>query len=480
MKNEMYIISDGVLFVKNHSNCPRWRMFEHVPYAIHHDVPGERMVVLADGRRMRENSSGWVVPYMRTLPLLECLPVITPSIWGESPRVMFEGQVISKSCLFLYYGQVCRRGDYVTGVYRQREDEAFLRGSVCQGFDAAGNRVWMPNQYARSFEGSYYHCYDCTHVIDLGHVPLLIIQSDDRFMEVEGTWYRRDSLECCEGCGVLVHPLATDKESFGCTCMPTDLRDYHGTPSPRFKGFPEGVTYPSIGFEVEKIDDGEYYSVGDTLDSPKNKFLTGWETDSSCGIEGISHIYYLKNYPKFKADLSTAAFIDQLEANGSCGGHITLAGGKLTNDSIRRYAGLLYALYRHRLVNNEYCYLDKKVTNGADKYCVIHKRWENCFEFRLVSAVHSRSQLDWRFRFFALFYEAMEKGWSFRGYFDRNRKLLKEVYRTPMMMRIRKLAFAFDDYLQNRNFSREVWHYVRSEESPNYRFDSVTNMMVSV
>ena len=166
------------------------------------------------------------------------------------------------------------------------------------------------------------------------------------------------------------------------------LRSYHSSPSPNFinktpynvdlRGLKptekrrlltfEGGEFHSkyaVGFEIEKtyfnrFDDNQRGSrIGELA------LFKGFELDSSCGVEAITHILPLlprglwrnKVYNMFHQ--AKHILEDEFSpSNSDCGGHITLSCKGLTSSElfskVAKYSGLIMSLYRMRLTN-PYC-----------------------------------------------------------------------------------------------------------------------------
>ena len=131
----------------------------------------------------------------------------------------------------------------------------------------------------------------------------------------------------------------------------------------------------------------------------------GYETDSSCGVEAITHILPLvskrhKYRNKFIEMLDEAKHvIEDSPSNPSCGGHITLScnlpefnEGKELAAKLRFNMAIFYALFRGRL-SNHYCRENKLMKYEYDTKFSHVKIMRNRIEIRLPNAVGSRKQL---------------------------------------------------------------------------------------
>jgi len=144
-----------------------------------------------------------------------------------------------------------------------------------------------------------------------------------------------------------------------------------------------GRSYESkyrVGFEVEK----NYFGLpleGETASrsgSIVNNYalFRGLETDSSCGVEAITHILPLVPSGIWRTKVFNmmyeAKYILSDEFSGSdsrCGGHINLSvdgwsGARLMR-AVREFSGVIHSLYRVRLYKTQWQY----ETQGLGDYC---------------------------------------------------------------------------------------------------------------
>lgn len=157
----------------------------------------------------------------------------------------------------------------------------------------------------------------------------------------------------------------------------------------------------TIGFEIEKTR----FSRGAVTEYA---LFSGFERDGSCGYEAITHILPL--LPKgawrnkvFNMMYEAKRIIEDSHSPSDvrCGGHITLAvdgmSGEQVMDGLRKYSGVMYALFRRRL-GNSYCRsnwkMDANSTNGRYQVCV---NKGDRVEFRLPNRVSSVKQLMRRY-----------------------------------------------------------------------------------
>ena len=224
----------------------------------------------------------------------------------------------------------------------------------------------------------------------------------------------------------------------------------------------------SIGFEIEKTEiynqetDSTVSQQGDRVET--QPFFWKWETDSSCGIEGVSHAYDLFDSKEFKNDVDKSDYIDG-DTSRDSGGHVSIKCNKWGQafglNEVRPYAGLIYALWRFRL-KNEYCSKNKKIDADAylDRYDVIRVRGAGFLEFRLPNRVQRKSQVIWRYKIFHLMVRAMVEGIPFASYVRNCDSLLDEVYDTEKKERIKGLSQHFDDYLSLGVIASEISEFI--------------------
>jgi hypothetical protein len=185
------------------------------------------------------------------------------------------------------------------------------------------------------------------------------------------------------------------------------IRDYHDTPEGEHYLKPDAddiLSKYTVGFEVEKL----YIDGNSSEGSPHDEeaLFVGWETDSSCGVEGITNIYSLNNLELFEKHVNSSYYVNE-DTNSSCGGHINICDNtnRLRFWHIKNWLGLWYAMYRRRL-NNEYAASNKKacpyIAKTGPKYQAIREKTidgqKALFELRLPSRVKTGHQLIRRFK----------------------------------------------------------------------------------
>lgn len=185
--------------------------------------------------------------------------------------------------------------------------------------------------------------------------------------------------------------------------LPTQYRihGYHCGISPEtfLKEGDEVTAQYTVGFEVEKTSIDGYSDNNDPCED--QPLFSHWETDSSCGVEGITHVYSLNNEEAFNYAVKYSDYCDS-PVNSDCGGHINFAHlkNKLEYWHIRPWLGLIYALWRKRLTNS-YARRNKKANpyEGRNHHygVVVEKSYPKRFEIRLPNRVSSKSTLLKRF-----------------------------------------------------------------------------------
>jgi hypothetical protein len=196
------------------------------------------------------------------------------------------------------------------------------------------------------------------------------------------------------------------------------IQDYHCGVEPYYHCLPLDQTIPlskyTIGFEVEKdcLDNGDQ-EAGSLIE--QQPLFSHWETDSSCGIEGITNVYSLDNYEKFFDDACDSKYID-LNTNNRCGGHINFAHreNKMQYWHIRPWLGLIFSMWKKRLTN-QYASCNKKLNpyRGTDHHygALVEKgrlRSNTRFELRLPNRVKDRACILRRFKLMQALAECIE------------------------------------------------------------------------
>jgi len=226
----------------------------------------------------------------------------------------------------------------------------------------------------------------------------------------EGHAYYHEDEEDCEYC----NPQDRD----GCVCR------YHHSPAATIY---RGMSGFAVGFEVEKVSANGADSEGDYVG--EHPLFSGWETDASCGIEGITHAYDpidLNTAAQFRDDLRASRGVVDAPWDSTCGGHINISSEnhapRELMSAFKTYAPLWYAVYRNRL-NNNYCNNDKKIDHGSERYSPVRTKSFG-IEVRLPSAVKNAEVLLRRFEWTGLTCIAIRDRVSFNSYVKSCRELL--------------------------------------------------------
>ncbi len=216
--------------------------------------------------------------------------------------------------------------------------------------------------------------------------------------------------------------LVTRFENIGDTPRRGQVVGYHSKPQPVFRhkatqveinGLKSddrrnvhfnGVDHESkftIGFEIEK---NELHR-----DAVKEyPLFCGFETDSSCGYEAVTHVLPLVGRSMWRTKVFNmfveAKHIIEDEyspSNHKCGGHITVAVAGMNGETLRRklapYSHILYSIFRHRLSNHYCCGNLRMDTPPYEQKYVVCKSTGFGVEFRLPSRVQSVKQMMRRY-----------------------------------------------------------------------------------
>jgi len=207
----------------------------------------------------------------------------------------------------------------------------------------------------------------------------------------------------------------------------------------------------TIGMEVEKTSLHR-----DSIH--EHVLFTGIERDGSCGYEAVTHILPLLPESKWRNKVfammwDAERLIDDRYSQGdnSCGGHITVGVVGMSGDELRQklrpYAGILYALFRHRL-KNRYCNANIRMAGRHDDYDMVmnandHNGWSdrdtryqlalvksNVLEFRLPSRFKSVKQMQNRYElmFEMIDYAVNSKRQSHEEFLRKIRPILMDMY----------------------------------------------------
>lgn len=230
-----------------------------------------------------------------------------------------------------------------------------------------------------------------------------------------------------------------DEDNCGSNADADYINTYHTS-----KNFVEriiGGSVFTIGFEVEKKhfelenetaeEDGDFVGTYD--------LFAGYECDSSCGVEAVSHILPLCG-PRHRFRNKVFDLMDEARdiinspTDKSCGGHVTVAvkgeyDGYNIVDKMRQPLALIYALYRWRL-KRTYCEQNKPAKRENNyKYSPVHVKSGGKVELRLPSAVRNVKQLKLRYDLiYKIMYHSFTRPVSFEVFLQKVRHIVKKMY----------------------------------------------------
>lgn len=262
---------------------------------------------------------------------------------------------------------------------------------------------------------------------------------------------------------------------------------YHGSPSPNHLGKGAKTGDISTLKSAEKLNlmdvgNGDYdskFTIGFEIE--KTRFsrgavteyalFAGFERDGSCGYEAITHILPL--LPKgawrnkvFNMMYEAKRIIEDSHSPSDtrCGGHITLAvdgmSGEQVMDGLRKYSGVMYALFRRRLLNG-YCRGNWKMDSASDRgrYQVCLNKG-NTVEFRVPSRVSSVKQLMRRYELcYTMLDFAMNRpNASFKTFLKAVTPIVSSMYGHDevKVAEILTLSEAFNKTLRSGKINRET------------------------
>lgn len=283
--------------------------------------------------------------------------------------------------------------------------------------------TWEHVSDVEYFDGEYYLKSADLLNVD-GHGDTFVLGedgNDDYHYCGDGNYWPTDECHYCAGSGD--YEYGCESECACCTPEDTDrVYNYHRSgisPHVYRKTIADGGSGFAVGFEVEKNSVDGADSEGDHVDA--TDLFAYWETDASCGIEGVTHAYDpldAETIAQFKLDVSGASEHLESPCDTRCGGHVNISSEVHTPRELltafRVYAPLWYAVYRNRL-NCSYVINDKKIEHGREKYSpVITKHFG--IEIRLPSRIAGEAQLLRRFAWVGATCQAMQDGLSFNQY----------------------------------------------------------------
>jgi hypothetical protein len=212
----------------------------------------------------------------------------------------------------------------------------------------------------------------------------------------------------------------------------------------------EYVSKFTIGFEVEK-NNLHRNAVREY------ELFCGFERDGSCGFEAVTHVLPLLPSGKWRNKVydiihKAEKIIDDRysPSDKRCGGHITIAcdglSGAELNEKVRKYSGIVLALFRKRL-KNPYCGANRRMQprgmasyNSHDFYAYDSNGWHSkyqtalvkgdCLEFRVVSKFESVKQVMRRYELFheLVDYAVNNEGGSWNAFIKRVEPIVRSMY----------------------------------------------------
>lgn len=229
----------------------------------------------------------------------------------------------------------------------------------------------------------------------------------------------------------------------------------------------EYVSKFTIGMEVEK----NHLSRSAVKEY---ELFKGFERDVSCGYEAITHVLPLLPAGSWRTKIFDMVYkaeriIDDRysPSDTRCGGHITLSAKGLSGVdlmlAVKRYSGIVYALFRYRLTNR-YCSDNKRMD-----VCFYGSRYQVCLlkddriEFRLPSKFESVKQLMRRYE---LFYELLDFAVNVKGshgaFLKRVTPIITSMYNgdADKVKEVLSLANDFQAYITTGHKSSQVARFL--------------------
>lgn len=241
------------------------------------------------------------------------------------------------------------------------------------------------------------------------------------------------------------------------------------------RGSDEFASRFTIGFEVEK----NQFCRGAMKTHP---LFCGFERDSSCGVEAVTNkmplVYSGKLRDKFHQFCYENRYIidDQFSPSnrGGCGGHISLGyamngssvSGETIGDNVRKYAGILYALYQKRLKSEFVGASDLRMTDGLHGMKMRPLRVKSDYvEFRIPSRVRSVAQVMHRYDLMMeLMHTAIIRQDSYRRFLTRVRPIVERMYGRDeqKVEKVMSDALHFQNYIMTGDVAPEIHFAITS------------------
>jgi hypothetical protein len=208
----------------------------------------------------------------------------------------------------------------------------------------------------------------------------------------------------------------------------------------------------------------------------------GFERDSSCGLEAITHVLPLLPKSAWRSKVfnmfhEAERVIDDSysPSNYRCGAHVTLSVGGLDStdlmDLVREYAGIILAVFPLRLANH-YCTGNPRLRTDVDPWIfntkyVVCKNADFGIEFRLPSAIKSVRAMQLRYE---LFYELVNfavnhQGKSFGIFLRRVKPIIARMYEgdADKVEQVMTLAKSFQKFIKTGRVSSDIRPYLEGD-----------------
>tara|TARA_R110000824_G_scaffold53382_2_gene147855 strand:+ start:1426 stop:2640 length:1215 start_codon:yes stop_codon:yes gene_type:complete len=251
-----------------------------------------------------------------------------------------------------------------------------------------------------------------------------------------------------------------------------EICQYHNSPEP--DDISKNAQF-RIGFEIEKTSFAGLDSAGEEVGC--YDIFKGYELDSSCGVEAITHILPLSGVrSKRRADLfkmmDKAKWIVNSEYNGDCGGHITISWKGHTYESLLDKVNynlcILYALYRKRL-KNSFCQNNKNLKDKTtERYSVVKyndRRYNQSLEIRLPNAVKNIKQLKLRYDLiFQILNHSINSNDSYDKLWKKVEPIILKMYSADVekVKYIKRLSKMFRQYLITGMIDPEINEFINN------------------
>lgn len=364
------------------------------------------------------------------------------SVWAESDHYTFDQLSAAEDA-----GDVC----YV--IYRN----AFYATPYCVWSD--DSEEWVHISEVIEVDGEYYGP-DSSSICCDGNGTWFLSGDDDWVGCSDGEYWPTDECHDCPDDGAWVYGNEEDCEC--CGRAGERINRYHSSPSPYLH---RGASGWLVGFEIEKTEVDGCSDEGDCIE--ELPLFSGWETDSSCGVEGITHAYDPldpSTRATFRRHLQASSEYVDGPTNSDCGGHINLSSNRLSSYELfcgfRKYAGLYYALYKGRLTN-PFCEGNKALLCSSDKYVTV-KGKPFGIELRLVSRVPDSAVLGRRFDLIAATCAAIDNSVSFNEALRLHKEVLLESYsgNRVKVASVMRLARHFQKWLDTNVSHPSIERYI--------------------